>query len=359
MAIGPGEQIASAHPQELEIRIWTPDGVLERRLGGHGEGPGEFSRLDKIGYDGITLWAMDLTQRRVTYFDSTGSDPQTQRFNVDRRGAPEDPVYGNPRPIWPVGDGTFYGMRSGQLPQMAGRDSIVILHLRLDSDSAILDTLFAVPFRLNDGLAVQTPSGQWLYGSQPFADAVLVATEAGQRGLVAVGRRAFDGRSDPTISVTRVDMDGDTVFHREIPYTPEPLASDLAERVVNGFVRRWQGELGEAGPPAAVLERMAQDALFVPDYVPPVSTVVLGRDGTIWMRSALPESSVMTWTVLNADGELCFSVDLPTDLRVMVADQHHVWGSRDDEIGVPYFERYRIGPRESEGELQLDERGGT
>jgi len=349
LAVGPDGRIYTAHPQELEVRIWTPAGEPAGRVGGRGEGPGEFLGMGAIGLEGDALWVMDSRQYRLTYFGDDGEVLRDQPLTVSREARREDPVYGSPYPISPFGDGTFYGMRSGLLPQMAGRDSILILHLRLDAASSILDTLLIQPLRRQDRVAVQTPAGQWLFGSQPFADGSLVAVGPGDQGLVVLGRRTYSGTGEATFQVTRLSRTGDTLFHRDLPYGPRPVDPEQVKAVISSLARSWKRQVDTEGPGTGALEELATQALYAPEYAPPATSVVLGRDGTIWLRGRRPRNGRMDWRILDQEGWPLAIVDLPAALQVREADRDHVWGVRLDSQGVPFVERYGLVPVRASG----------
>ena len=101
-------------------------------------------RIGEIGLEGDTLWVMDMASHRVTRYDLDGDLVGSSPLSIDPRGQRSDPTLGRPRPSHPLGDGTFYGRQSGVIPQISGRDSTPVLHLRLDDGGAVLDTALVV-----------------------------------------------------------------------------------------------------------------------------------------------------------------------------------------------------------------------
>lgn len=343
MAIGPGGRIHTAHSQELLIHRWTGSGELDATFGGRGEGPGEFSALSSIGFLGDTLWALDPRGFRVTYFDTAGTVLRSMPLQVDVRGQRDDPHVGRPRPMHLLPDGTFYGMQSSLFPQIAGRDSMPVLHLHLDADARILDTILVQAMRRTDVLAVRSAQGRWLTGSQPFADGPLTAVEPSLGTLVVVERPAYTREGPAQLRVIRLSMTGDTVFRRDVAYEPVPLEAATVERVITGLVNRWEEGQGAAGEMSSeALTELAREALYTPDYHPPVARVVVGRDGTIWLRGVLAEEGRVEWRVLDRRGEPLGRFRLRAPLRIFVADQEAVWGVQRSPSGVEYVRMFRI-----------------
>ncbi|MFW6078595.1 MAG: hypothetical protein ACODAE_03180 [Gemmatimonadota bacterium] len=84
---------------------------------------------------------------------------------------------------------------------------------------------------------------------------------------------------------------------------------------------------------------IAREALYRPDHYPPVSGVLLGRDGTIWLqRENLPGDSV-DWSILAPDGEPVGALTAPKRLTVLAGDRRSVWGMERDDLDVPHIVR--------------------
>jgi hypothetical protein len=72
--------------------------------------------------------------------------------------------------------------------------------------------------------------------------------------------------------------------------------------------------------------------------------MVLGRDGSFWLRGNPVEGDLVPWFVLDSDGNPVGQVTLPAGVRVMAADRSAVWGTETDALNVSYLVRYRISP---------------
>ena len=72
--------------------------------------------------------------------------------------------------------------------------------------------------------------------------------------------------------------------------------------------------------------------------------MVLGRDGSVWLRRELDEGPTMDWWVLDADGSTRGVVALPAKLRALTADRSTVWGAIEDDLDVSYLVRYDVVP---------------
>lgn len=90
-------------------------------------------------------------------------------------------------------------------------------------------------------------------------------------------------------------------------------------------------------------EDLIRESLFLPAHLPPVTALVAGQDGSIWLQRERGIGGEAEWWVL--DGELALQARIvaPRDLEIMDASTEHVWGVRKDELGLEFVERYRIG----------------
>ena len=92
------------------------------------------------------------------------------------------------------------------------------------------------------------------------------------------------------------------------------------------------------------LDRM-MEALDAPAFHPPVSAVVAGSDGTIWLRREPVHQERVGWVVLNDKGERIALAESPIGLEIGAASRDQVWGVIKDDLDVSYLVRYRIQRR--------------
>ena len=201
MALGPDGLLYTAHEGEGTIRRWTADGIPAGSLGRKGEGPGEFQYPYGVGFFGDSLWVWDFLAVRVSYFDLEGRFLGSVSARVDRGSVDEPPL----RPVAPLRDGTFMGM------ELPGRQAIAddILtgtpFVKMDADGRRLARIWTQPWEPHDAV------------SQTFGDTYL--SGFGKRGLLVLERRAWTGEADPTVRVSEIGFDGDTIFTATVPYT--------------------------------------------------------------------------------------------------------------------------------------------
>lgn len=333
------------HGREALVRVFAPDGTLERVLGGPGDGAGEFDSPARMGWVGDTLWVFDRGANRFTQFGSDGASVGTFSVPFEPSSSFYDPS--PPRAFGLLFDGTVHGRRSfGAHVVAAGR----VTHdrpFRLGRDGTVLDTLPAIP-RGPRQWAVQDPDepgGPGSYSAQPFGDGPLWSFAPDAGALLVLDRTAPETDEEPTFSLTKISFGGDTLFTRSYPYDPVPVRPERVDSLLDARAAPLS-EMGFQGLTEARAREWAEAGLYRPASHPPIEGMVVGRDASIWLQRG-PVSDSALWLVLDDRGNPLGEIALPNAFRLLEADGDRIWGSTTGELDMPYLVRYRI---EREGE---------
>ena len=323
MALGPDGLLYTTHAGEGTIRRWTADGAAAGSLGGKGEGPGEFQYPFGLGFFGDSLWVWDAVAIRVSHFDLEGRFLGSVSARRNPGGATELPV----RPVVPLRDGTFMGMTLPASTSIASGTLTESPFVRMDADGRRLARIWTQPWEPHEVFAGSS-------ASQPFGDTYL--SGFGARGLLVVERRVWTGAGDPTIRVSEIGFDGDTIFTAAVHYEPVPLAAERFDSVV----RSWAG--GSAANEAQIRETM-----YRPSHLPAVSRLIGAEDGTIWLQRFDPVEvdtgeRMIEWWVLDDEGAPLARALTPVGLDVRLITGDTVWGIERDELDVEYIVRHRL-----------------
>ncbi|MBT8398521.1 MAG: hypothetical protein KJN92_16215, partial [Gemmatimonadetes bacterium] len=129
-----------------EIRVFSPDGQLRGRIGGRGEGPGEFETSPRFGVSGDTVWTIDTRLNRITLFKRDGTVLSTGRFETLLVTLPSSFGYIMPRVMRPDGRFTGYmsavgGGRGGEPTGVEPTDSIPVPFVLFEATGAVADTI--------------------------------------------------------------------------------------------------------------------------------------------------------------------------------------------------------------------------
>lgn len=319
-------------PLDGVVRIYGPDGSPLSSLGRRGDGPGEFRVPLQSGWLGDTLWVADPSGHRVTLF--------RDRILVGgfRFSGPElGPEFNPPSPVAVLEDGALL---FGAVPRSGGdgrRAVEVGAALRAAIDGS--NSRAVAMLRFTEFPAVASPRGSSLVVSyQPFDDRTLIRVSPEGGLIVVVDRPVATGRRAAAFTIVGLSAQGDTLFHRRIDYRPIGLTREIVDRVVDLPDER----LAERFPSRDAALKAIRSALLLPDFLPPISDLAVGRDQSIWLRREDLGSGSVEWLVLDKNGNAVGQLAAPRGTKILQAAPEHVWAVEEDELGVPYIVRYRV-----------------
>jgi hypothetical protein len=337
LALAPDGSVWAAQGQDGQLLVVAQDGTPLSRVGGLGEGPGEFGGIQGLGWVGDTLWVTDNRNDRVTFVDGDGR------------------LIGSmPRPRTEVGDdatASFTGLLlDGAL--FTGGPSLAVLtdpNTPTSGDDPVLwtarDGTTARPIAVRSGTRLQVVVTEMAGGEirsisvfrQPWSDGSLVAIAPGGRSIAVVDRRLPDEGEPTAFRVTRIGIAGDTVWSTTRPYSPVEADRTRQDSVLARYA--------ENGPSLEALE----EVIFRPTIQPPASSVFVGRDGRTWVGRESPADSgtgegsaagaKRRWDVFGSDGQLVAIFNVPVAIELLAADGAVAWGVETDDLDVPYLVR--------------------
>ena len=324
---------AVLEPQTDDIRVFDSEGRWVRTLGRQGEGPDEFRSLGLIAAvrgDSVVGW--DRSARKILTFPPGGAGPRYQatpdRMHAERFG-------------WEV---------TGWLP-----DGRYLLRSRDDPVNR------APGRRLEmEWLVLQSPLGDSLAKFGPYPAYWTVANERGQvfRPLLGgeAGTRVADGTvwwAAPMAGFRFEARDVETGTRRVVTRPVERVPAPEGAREAG---RRSELENPRASEPAvrAAMEQMWDDMPIV-DTLPAFIDFLPSTDGGVWVNHVadpddVPEADLWnlrayasrSWTVFDSEGRWLGTVSMPAGFTPSEVDTTALLGTRIDDLGVAWIERYPI-----------------
>jgi hypothetical protein len=91
--------------------------------------------------------------------------------------------------------------------------------------------------------------------------------------------------------------------------------------------------IGGARPAGALPE--VRDSLYKPSVWPGVTELLVGLDGSIWLRQPQPPAKSATFWRLTPDGKDATPVVVPSSVRPIRVSLNRIWGIAEDDDGVP------------------------
>ena len=347
--------------QDLEIRVYGPDGELRRRIGRQGEGPGEFRAWPEMGVLGDTVWTIEAgLGRRITLFSRDGRHLTTSGPIEGVRVAVQSETMEGvvmPRSMLPGGSfisdmTTFVGRRDAEPTGVQADDTVLVPRVRFSPSGEVLDTV---------GYDVRPPPGP----SAPREELTIDGTEfriptppsdrplsiSLTDGRIFVERTVATSPDEGIFTVTRLDLARDTAFHRRFRYRPRPYTEAALDtialrraRLPSGGYRIMNGQPVYPDVPGNVDELRARlrEAMSFPAFMPPVGYAHLADDGALWLQREDDGGDVLPWIVLRPDGSPVGELVLPRRARVRWSRGETAWVVETDGLDVPWLVRYRI-----------------
>ena len=314
--VGRDQAIYLLSPTHPSIPQFDARGILRRRIGRSGSGPGEFGRPVAMGWRGDTLWVADQSLRRVQFFSSDG------RLIRTRSGG----RWGH---LIPLADGSYLAGRGMALD--ASQAPVV----RLSADLKRTDTLAILRWRALPQLKIPTGSGSFVVGAARF-------TDRAERVVAPRGDAIYLIEPDPSptarAAATRVrslEPSGRLRWEKRIPYRPVPLSNRRFEEAVEGLASGHDG--------GGKLDRDAvRKAMTRPEFLPAVAQSLVATNGDLWLRWEQDSEVRPEWTVLDRQGTIKGRFRFPAGVIPLRIDGDRVYAVITDSDDLPELVRYRI-----------------
>jgi len=334
---------------EPQVRVFGPDGQLLRSLDAElpgGAGPCSL----RVGWRGDTLWVADRSRNRLNLYAGEGPPvilegmglPESIAWNSSQRALPSSPLETDlPVPVPVAGDQFLWTFPAPDPPSPPihpddppGRMLVV-----LDDEwklKLVLDALRP------GAAAVDVVLGSApVLGDQPFTDHPLYQMSPDGSHVTIVRREHQMAAWMTVYRVTRVNMEGDTLFTVErrasmIRTDDETFDSTAAElAALPGAVEAFPG-------PVRGRQALIRGMLNRPPFHPPISDLLVGFDGTTWLRWPDTREGDVRWEVLDPSGEPQWTFEADRRLELVAANGEEVWGLLREDQGAIRLIRFRL-----------------
>lgn len=343
LVAGPSGELFVLLPQEHRVKVFDSAGGFVRSIGREGEGPGELQRPVALGFVEDTLWVQDAGPRKLVLYSPTGELLGDRPYPVVE--TPDERVsvaFAQPLP----GGGSVFVTSPPVRSELAGTDHPFPVLVRPAGGGAP-DTVAYRNLAHGSRAMLTNRSGGEIVSmvviTQVFSDRTLWAPLADGTGLVLADRPVPVEAASAAFRLTRVTSTGDTTFSVEMPYEPVPVPEAHVDSVL---------ETMSGGP---MSEAELREVLYFPETYPPVSRLVAGTDGTVWVAREERPGRPLLWEVYAPDGSPLARLRTPPGLTVHQADRTQLRGTVTDELDVPYVVRYAVG---APGETATSEADG-
>jgi hypothetical protein len=321
LAIAPDLSAYVLLPDDARVQVYDRAGKFLRTIGRKGQGPGELEQPLTLGLVGDTLWILDATSR-VSLFSRSGVFHRsfTARVSSPTNGA-------STTPLAVLADGALLWRLSLRPNTAAGAPVPRMAFVTTTAAGVIKDTIASFDSVFLNLLLRTATSGS--SRAQPFSNAPIHTVGPDGARVVIADNSPAATRSDAAYGVTTWSPRGQ-VTTRRYPYSPREVTTADVARAVG---TRPDGSL----TPAAAAVRAA---MFVPDYFPPLISVLAGRDGTVWVSPRGDDAN--QWIMVDSTGVARGRVKLEARDQLLQADRISLWVARYPGDGDPVVVRMRI-----------------
>ena len=288
--------LALANTGSSEVLLFSGDGSIAARIGGQGEGPGEFSSVTTLLSTDEGFLAYDARLARLNEFSESGE------FLTSSPLSPQSAIV-SLKPLARDAAGRMLAILGEQrffLPEGMKRDTTPILSFT-DSGTEP-DTLGMLPAQ------------EWTYGGMPGGG--MTRTEPAFGRNIAAGGfrdRALLGDND-VLSLSVYAADG--------RLTRRIHGSGGGWTVTDDEIEAWRAaRLARRGPD--VPDFYMEFVLNAPwrETHPAFHSAVLGPDEMVWIGlAARAGDETRRWLVLGPDGQPRGQLDLPAEASVLAID---------------------------------------
>ena len=326
-----GNELFVTQPTEQAILVFDAEtGMFRGRIGSRGGRAREFQQIRSIGWVADTLYVTDRVTKRVSLFAATGEHLATMRISPPIQ---EETAYAS-SPIGLTSEGRV--IAELPFPTRALNEGVVTPSpwALLERDGTMVDTLAMRDLRGTTGVFA-VPNGRAVF-VQPLSQRDHLALNPDGTSIVIVHQPA--GSDAPgRYEVTRLQADATPVYIKSYSYTPKRVSLQDADRLrdeILDSMRRRPSGLQNRETLAKYIE--------VPDFLQPVSGVVVGRDHTVWLRTAADENGLIEWIVIGPTGEVTAALRLPPAVDIRHADEDIIWATVTSESGTVSLLRARL-----------------
>ena len=330
----PDGRVAVLSSENQQLLLFEPSGELSGIIGRAGEGPGEFTRPEKLQFlppDTLVVWDYHMTS--IDYFDTAGT--LVKERSVDYLRLRVHDIWGEGF-MFPLSDGSFvsarYGREAGAEPAWSDCSPRRGWWSRGSATGELLGEPHERESPARELVRIDT-----VYGAHSFGCPKVIAA----------------GGHPPSVYVSRGDRNEihqfspDGVLLRIIRRTTDPLpVTDKARRAREENIIKGYEERGWSYPEAR-LRAMRSVQTF-----PPFEGFTVDAEGYLWVSEYSDSETWLLgqWSIFGPDGRWLGVLAVPGDQYVaLFCGRITCWIDRDfllvlvrDQFGVERVEGYRI-----------------
>lgn len=324
-----------------EVRRFDGEGHFLNRIGGPGEGPGEFRSAGSLGMlPGDTVWIRNLSPPYFAFFQPDGTFLRQQAVDFERIGWTGMPLA--PEALLSGGSSLWI-----EVPELGGPDTTTMVPIVIRSpeeEEGDADTIASR--RLPSGVRIPGVGTRSLGPDRapPFHDVIPDGSE-----VIVADWGPSAGVDSATVVLRRFDADGELARSGTVRFAPVPIPPGTADSIysaaedsIRALVTRTQ-ELLPRNPPEVPpdLGQVIRSGLDLEGQFAPIRGLMVGSDHSVWLARTLGASRT-EWIALDETGDPLVRVTVPEGESLRAATRSGIWTTHTDEFDVRYVTHYRV-----------------
>lgn len=314
-----GVVVANAGSQEL--RFYDVEGRHLHSAGGQGMGPGEYQDIGWMdGYPGDSLLVYDPRARRVSVTSSDGEVGRSLTFGRMETG-------GAAIPVGAFADGSLLGrvatvVGAGEVSTGMRKSTATYAHFS-GADGSLLDSIVTLPGEERHLLVEPT----MMMITTPLLAPAPHHALSGDRVFLGHGGSFEIATYTSGGAVQRIiRRSGDP-----IPVTATELALLIDRRLAREEDEKFNRQLTQ------ILASMP-----TPEFRPAFAGLLADTEGNLWAQESALPGEPNGWTVLDGDGRMLGTVELPQSFRPLQIGADFVLGVATDDLDVQRVLMYEL-----------------
>ena len=308
--VGADGRVYLADASEMLVHIYEPTGTHIQSIGGQGEGPGEFTGLNRPIIYEDHLYAVDFMQQRISAFSM---DDYSFDYTINY-GGNDSGMMGFPEQFTPLNNGNYLmvmSRMSGDGDQYTREPELVIM----DNSGEILDSEM-VSFDSTNMLTVQAGNGGFMLMMPPYLRQSFVRSNSREEIVYANSDRMF---------IRFFDLDGNYkrgVYHSHtnIPVNRSRILDNYENDEMRSAIR------GET----------------MPETMPIFDQMHLDDEDRIWFAMVTEEEDEREYLLLDYEGEQLAAFTWPEGRSIQAIRDNHIYTQEENEMGLHKIVKYRI-----------------
>lgn len=314
--------VAVLEGQTRNVALLDSAGGLLTRVGGHGSGPRELLRPIELGFVSDTLWVTDQGTNSVSFWLSRGRFLNRTSFRLSTNGTDD-------------GRNVIDGyLAHGRYVTVDGPRSTNAFINRVDTTRSYYLTTASgeVVARLGTVNLIDSKIGirnegarfQGIYGDQPISDHPLfVYGGTREPAIYKVQRSVSESSARDSFSVWQYGPDGTVQRTETIAYDPVFLSPSYRDSLIALWANHAQTSKGVQTASKQQARQLAREALFLPDYFPPVRDAAVAPSGALWIELWSGPSSDRRLLFIETAGTVC-EARFDSSLEMLAATERGV-----------------------------------